>query len=109
MIRATVRRLTELQYTDELTGALQLYVYQPDSSSRTGYETRTWFTRQIRYPDEQITIGEAKRCVEAAMARGQEVRITNGGDNLVFHAKDGKVLWPKAGAEGFWKRVEATL
>jgi hypothetical protein len=87
MIQATVHRLTKLQYTDEFDGAFRLYVY----------------------PDEQITIEEAKRCAEMAMARGREVRITNGGDNLVFHAKDGKVLWPKAGAEEFWKRVETLL
>jgi hypothetical protein len=32
-----------------------------------------------------------------------QVRVTDGGDWLVFHANDEKILYPKAG--NFWKEI----
>ena len=94
--------LTQLQYSDDRNGTLRLYVYRLDGR---GYEIRQFFARTIRYPDEEISVPAAKLLCDAAVDLGREVRITNGGDLFVFHARDGEVIWPKSGADSFWREV----
>lgn len=93
------QELTELQYSDERTGPFKLYLY-----NRDGFHSGAqWFEDQPKYPEEEITTFEAFTKATDAVARGYEVRVTDGGDFLVFHADDGKVLYPAGG--DFWKEI----
>jgi hypothetical protein len=94
--------LTTLQFTQPQKGEdFKLYLYDAH-----GFHTGAiWFTSgKIRYPDEQTSAEIAKHLVEQHLQEQLEVRITNGGDLLVFHAQQGKVLYP-ASAELFWENV----
>ena len=97
---AEVHTLTELQYAEIGDGPWALYIY-----GRNGMHSgKQWFRKgTVKYPDEEITIAEAcKRAKEAVMKR-KEVRICDGGDKLVFHSQDGKILY----GDGFWDVVTA--
>ena len=93
---ATFETLSELQYSDDRTEPMKLYIYGKDGYHSGG----VWFRRVPKYPEEEITTADAKFRTENAIAKGLEVRICDGGDMLVFHAKDGKVLFPADGK--FW-------
>jgi hypothetical protein len=89
--------LTELQYSDDLKGPWALYIY-----GLSGYHSGAqWFARKIRYPDEEITITEAKKRMKDAMRACAEIRVCDSGDMLVFHAQNGKVLH----GDNFWKDI----
>jgi hypothetical protein len=94
--------LTQLQYSDDRKLPLRLYVYDAQ-----GYYTRApWVDKEA--DDETITVAVARRQTASAMGRGFEVRITNGSDFLVFHAKHGKVIHPADGdVAAFWRSVYA--
>jgi hypothetical protein len=98
---AEVHTLTELQHAETGDGPWKLYVY-----GVSGYHTGgKWFRKgPMKYPDEEITAQEAKHWAEKAIADQREVRICDGGNNLVFHSQDGVVLYPDS-AEEFWKAV----
>jgi hypothetical protein len=90
-------RLTELQYSKQWRGPLGLYIYENDGFHRGG----KWFREKPKYPDEEISKEKAILAVKIAMEAGKEIRITDGGDEMVFHAKGGKVLFPN-NPEQFW-------
>ncbi len=94
--------LTEIQFAEPTPGeAFKLYLYGKDGF----HSGAIWFTNgRIRYPDEEIAASDAKRLAERNIAEGREVRITNGGDLLVFHSRNGQQLYP-AQAEKFWSKV----
>ena len=97
---AEVHTLTELQYAEIGEGPWRIYFYNPDGYHSSG----KWFRKgKMKYPDEEITVAEAKKRFDANTAKGLEVRICDGGDNLVFHAANGKILY----GEGFWEAVAA--
>lgn len=92
----------ELQHSNDVRGPLRLYVF-----NQNGYHSGgAWFRRKVVYPDEEIGLDEAKRRAEEAITAGLEVRITNGGDFLVFHAVGGQVLFPSE-PSAFWERAAA--
>ncbi len=97
-----IEHLTQLIYSEDVSGSLKVYRFQADGYHSGGQ----YFTKRIRYPDEEIGIEAAKALCEAHQARGLEVRITNGSDFLVFHAQGQKVLYPQS-AEAFWSKVLA--
>ena len=101
----TVHTLTELLYSNERKGPFRLYLYGPD-----GYHSGAqWFSARPKYPDEEITAHEAMCRALENSACGNEVRITDGGDYLVYHAKDRKVLYPDAEAmKTFWREICGT-
>jgi len=93
--------LTELQYTVPVKGeSFRLYIFGDDGMHSGGQ----WFRRMPVYPDEEITVHEAKTRAEAAIAAGSEIRITDGGDMLVYHFKGGKQLYP-AGTADVWEAM----
>jgi hypothetical protein len=93
--------LTELQYAVPVQGeSFRLYIFGADGMHSGGQ----WFRRVPVYIDEEISVSAAEALAEAAIARGVEVRVTDGGDNLVYHVKDGKRLYP-AGAENVWQTL----
>jgi hypothetical protein len=88
-----------LIYDDKMSGWLRLYIYQ-----RNGYHSGgLWFGPDVTFPD--LSVASARRCTEAAMADGREVRITNGSDFLVFHARGNELIHP-SDAQAFWSDVE---
>ena len=88
--------LTELQYSKDRQGPFALYIYEPNSEFHRG---KRWFENKPKYPDEEITTATAHACVNEAIQAGREVRVTDGGDMLVYHWKGGKVLY----GETFWE------
>ena len=92
----------QLVYANVANGeSLRLYVYDEDGFHSGGQ----WFTSTLplKYPDEQIDAVSARALSDAATG---QVRITNGGDELVFWANAGDVLWPlQTTAAEFWERV----
>lgn len=95
-----VHKLTELQYSHDRKLPLRLYRYAPDGFHRGGL----WFDRLPG--EEEASIVEARKMAEHHMATGNELRVTNSGDELVFHAMNGKVLFPPEGAEKFWESLK---
>lgn len=96
---AEVHRLTELQHSEDRKGPWKLYVYEKDSEFHRG---GVWFMDKPKYPKEgEITTREAKaRCI-IAIAEDREVRVCDGGDMLVFHYQNGRVLH----GANFWNEV----
>jgi hypothetical protein len=85
-----IEELTELQYSEDRQGPWKLYVYDHNSQFHRG---GIWFREKPKYPDEEITTAEAKERVDKAIRTRREVRICDGGDMLVFHAKNGAVVY----------------
>lgn len=97
----TRHTLTTLQYSTDRKGPWVLYLYD-----NTGYHSgKQWFGKRVRYSEEEITVATAKARAEAHERHGLEVRVTDGGDNLVYHSKNGKVVYPETG--DFWKEIGA--
>ena len=79
-------------------GPWRLYVY--DTTGH--YAKAPWFRRgRMQYPDEEITLRAAEALANRAVKSRLEVRVTDGGDNLVFHAVDGVVVY----GTDFWAEV----
>lgn len=64
-----------------------LRLFEYDSSGRYGD------SRKINSEDDLLTAMEVT--VKKAIAEKREVRITDTADLLVFHAKDGLILYPE--------------
>jgi hypothetical protein len=89
--------LTELQYSSNVKGSLAIYVYDASGYHRGPQ----YFRRVVRYPGEEITVAQAHAVADKALSEKREVRITDSGDMLVFHSKDGQVRFPDNPAR-FW-------
>lgn len=96
-----IEHLTELQYSTETKGPFALVIYELNSPY---HQAPQWFENVPRYPDEEIATPEAMYRAQKAILEGREVRITDSGDLLVFHARDGKVLYPNR-PEKFWEEI----
>lgn len=93
--------LTELQYSHDQKGPWKLYIYEASSGYHRG---GIWFYKgKPPYPNEgELHQTAAKVKCANAMRNGREVRICDGGDMLVFHAKGDKILY----GEKFWAEIE---
>ena len=95
-----VLTLTELQYAPTGDGPWKIYLFNED-----GYydrENKYWFRRgKMKYPAEECTIEHAKKCADEWTERGLEVKITDGGDMLVFHSVNGEIVY----GPNFWREV----
>ncbi len=97
---AEVVTLTQLQYAEpEKDARYRLYIYGQDGR----HSGRQRFCNKPVH-DEEITTEEARKRVKQAIAEKKEVRITDDGDMLVFHAAYGAILYPVP-FEDFWSRV----
>lgn len=86
----SVHHLTKLLYSNDTTGPWKLYVFEKNSAY---HRCGVWFMEKPEYPEEgEITIAVAAERVDDAMADGREVRICDGGDMLVFHARGSTIL-----------------
>jgi hypothetical protein len=95
----TLETLSTLLYSNDTRGPWQLYIFD-----HLGYHSGgQWFDRVLRYPDEEITIAEAKQRCDSAIAEKCEVRVCDGGDMLVFHSENGVTKY----GENFWTMIEA--
>ena len=95
---AEVHTLTELQHAEPGEGPWRLYIYD-DTGFHSGGK---WFRLgPMKYPDEEITKEEAYQNAVAAIILKREVRICDGGDNLVFHVRDEETLH----GERFWESL----
>jgi hypothetical protein len=91
--------LTELQYVETGSGPWRLYIYSSDGLHSGG----KWFRAgKPKYPDEEIAFQSAFTSTAMAMLKGLEVRITDGGDMLVFHAQGDKILY----GNKFWEEAK---
>ena len=96
-----VEQLTELQYSTDRKGPWKLYIYESDGYHRGGQ----WFRNPpLKYHDEEITSNEAHSRTSAAITAKREVRICDGGDMLVFHSENGRVIYPAKPRE-FWREI----
>lgn len=98
----TTFQLGQLVHSSEVSDSLRLYVYEADGKHRGGI----YFRRNPKFPDEEITAEAARKLVDRAILDGKEVRVTNSGDFLVFHFKDGSLVHPET-VGGFWGKVFA--
>ena len=84
---AVVHEITELQYAETGKGPWRLYIFGKDHFHSGG----TWFRNgNPKYPDEEIPFEAAKGFAESAIGNKLEVRVCDGGDELVFHSVNGK-------------------
>ena len=95
-----VHTLTTMQYSEDRKGPWKMYIYEPNSEYHRGGQ---WFAKRVRYPDEEISVPIAHTLYEQVFAAGREIRICDGGDMLVLHAKGGKVLY----GENFWNEISS--
>jgi hypothetical protein len=105
----TIFTIDDLNYRPSDRGPWRLYVFDRNGYHRGG----KYFQRGAlpQYPpnelrDYWITAAFAKDDVIQAMRQGLEVRITDGGDFLVFHWKGGKQIYP-ADPQTFWDQAGA--
>lgn len=82
-----------------MKGPWKLYIYEPNSEYHRGGQ---WFRNKVRYDDDEIPTRLAEVRYLDAMRQGREVRVCDGGDELVFHAKAGRVLY----GEKFWEEIK---
>lgn len=87
-----------LQYAEPGEGPWRLYTY-----TAAGFHCGAqWFCKETpRYPDEEIPLHEVMARAGVAIGYGLEVRICDGADQLVLHAKDGEFLHGRA----FWSSL----
>lgn len=85
----TLYVLNELQYSTDRQGPWALYIY----NAHGFHSGKRWFGKTVTHPGEEITLDEVRELVNNAMDDEKEIRITDGGDNLVFHAIDGDVIY----------------
>ena len=90
--------LDDLMYSNDRVGPWRLYIYEIGSPYHRGGQ---WFSKQIKYADEEILVAEAGKRAFAAIAEGREVRVTDSGDNLVFHSLGGRVEY----GASFWDEI----
>lgn len=98
-----IQQLNTLAYDDDVRGPLRLYIY--NAANGRMHQGGCWFRNQPINIDESDT-STAKHVAHEYHKCGTQLRITNSGDNLVFHAVGGKVIYPADGWDGFWKRVQ---
>lgn len=80
-----VEELKNLQYKQDDDGTYPLFVYIYDSDGN--YRTPLRVANQADLESAFFTL------VALAVEEGREVRITDTGDLLCFHSKDGKIVW----------------
>jgi hypothetical protein len=92
----------DLVYSNDRVGPWKLYIYglscHPDAEYHRG---GVWFAKVVKYPEEEITLQEAEARYLTAFAEKRQIRITDPGDNLVLHARDGRVVY----GASFWDEV----
>jgi hypothetical protein len=92
---------TELQYAKPVKGEpKKLYLYNAE-----GFHTRpVWFTSgPLDFLEPEVPLPIAWAAISRHMEQGLEVRVTDGGDMLLFHAKGGEILYPPdVELEEFW-------
>jgi len=87
------------RYSEDRVGPWKLYIYGQDGFHSGGQ----WFARDIKYPDEEIGVFAAYVRYREAFDSGLEIRICDGGDQLVHHAKDRRIIY----GPQFWDDVRA--
>ena len=93
--------LDQLQYAvPRKGGSFRLYIFGKDGLHSGGQ----WFCRKPKFLDEEITVSAAEIRADRAIREGKEVRVTDAGDMLVYHFKNGKRLYP-AGIENVWQAL----
>jgi hypothetical protein len=96
---AVVHEITEFQYAETGKGPWRLYLFGKDHFHSGGM----WFREgKSKYPDEEISFAKAKELAEAAIGNKLEVRVCDGGDELVFHSENGKVVYGNT----FWNEAK---
>lgn len=91
-------RYGENQFKGADDGPWRLYVYDANGQ----YGRAPWFRRGVmQYPDEEISLHIAEALANRAIKAKLEVRVTDAGDELVFRAVNGEVVY---GAD-FWAEV----
>jgi len=95
--------LTELQYRKATEGPWRIYVFDRSGFHRGGKYFRKG-SPPTDHPEENhlwVTAEFAKDDAIRAIRQGLEVRITDGGDMLVFHAVKGRYVFP-LDPQDFW-------
>ena len=85
-------QLDTLMYSTDRKGPFRLYVYDLNSQYHRG---GVWFRVKPKYPNEEISVEKAKMLTDKALGENREVRICDGGDMIVFHAKGNEVRYGK--------------
>ena len=96
---AVVHEITEFHYAETGKGPWRLYIFGKDHFHSGG----TWFRNgNPKYPDEEIPFEAAKGFAESAIGNKLEVRVCDGGDELVFHSVNGKTVY----GDTFWNEAK---
>ena len=72
--------------TDAFAADFPLRLYEYNAEGRYGYPLRIENSAALEVAMTTI--------VKAALAERREVRITDTGDDLVFHVQNGSIVWP---------------
>lgn len=101
-LKGEVLTLTGFQYAEPVKGmTCKLYNYDSDGH----LVDRINFKDQYQMDDVGVWTAKAAQVyVDAYIKMGNEIRVTDCGDMLIFHAKDGKVIYPESGVD-FWSAI----
>lgn len=89
--------LTQLVYSQDRKGPWKLYVYTANGKQ---YEYISWFSKKPE--DKEISVMEAFEIANiAAIIDKKEVRVCDGGDELVYHSEKGIILYGNT----FWPEI----
>jgi hypothetical protein len=97
----TIHTLTRLQYGNNREGPFRLYIYDA-----RGYHSGAVYFDRVPRVFNEISAKEAFKLASQALADGLEVRVTDDGDFLLFHARGATVLYPPL-TDDFWHQVGA--
>jgi hypothetical protein len=98
----TFAELTQLQYADPVKGeSFRLYILDDDGMHSGGQ----WFRRVPVYADEEITVDQAELLAAKGILENKEIRVTDAGDRLVYHVKNGDRLYPTGADDNVWRSL----
>lgn len=94
--------LKQLMYDNRCGGPLNLYLF--DAAGRHSGPQR--FLQTVSDTENEISVPEARARAEQHARTGGEVRITSPHDLVVYHVRDGVLIFPPENrVEFFWERA----
>ncbi len=94
--------MTQLIYDNGCGGTLTLCLFDSE-----GRYSAARFSQVVDDSEDEISVAEARARAEAHVKSGGEVRIINDLDLVVYHIRDGSLIFPpnQDRVEFFWERA----
>jgi len=99
-------KLTEFMYAEPVKGSVMRLYFIDSDGTHHGPIRFTSGDIDQEHKGVLVDVFTASALEMSARERGIETRVTDSGDMLLFHSKDGTILYPKDTSGGdFWGKV----